>query len=103
MDSLNHFINQIILFIMKIFTVLFCSLSIQACTQSKNTKGMNQSNSIEYNQTLPTNIKEENTTENIHQKKNSVPSVKKDTILNNIQNKIIIASYDGFAKKNTEN
>ncbi|AQW95510.1 hypothetical protein CMU59_14225 [Elizabethkingia anophelis] len=102
MDSLNHFINQIILFIMKIFTVLFCSLSIQACTQSKNTKGMNQSNSIEYNQTLPTNIKEENTTENIHQKKNSVPSVKKDTILNNIQNKIIIASYDGFAKKNTE-
>lgn len=68
---------------MKSLFILFGFFTLQTCNQSKSEQKLEVNTSIEYRELA--NVETE-----------------RDTILNNIQEKITVASYDGFAKRNTQ-
>lgn len=68
---------------MKTLIILYGFLTLQTCNQNQNAEKTNSIYPLEYRQTVTTNAKQ-------------------DTILNNIQKKITVASYDGFAKRDTQ-
>jgi hypothetical protein len=104
MDIFNHFINQIKQFIMKLIIILCSFLTLQTCNKTKSEQINKSKKSVEYR--LDTEkVKEENNTIPLDTKITESKvndSVEKDTILNNIQLKITTATYESFAKSNTQ-
>lgn len=95
---------------MKTLIILCSFLALQTCNQTKNKQKSEKNTPVEYRETVVLNSEKENSTPTNTNDENQpiAIDVKKsdkaiqDTILNNIQEKITTASYDGFAKRNTK-
>ncbi len=91
---------------MKTLIILYSFLALQNCNQTKNEQKTEKNTSVEYRETVAPNSEKENgvpaKTNDENQHLSISNKALQDTILNNIQEKIIAASYDGFAKRNTK-
>lgn len=95
---------------MKTLIILCSFLALQTCNQTKNEQKSEKNTPVEYRETVVLNTEKENSTPTNTNDENQPIAIDvknsdkalQDTILNNIQEKITTASYDGFAKRNTK-
>jgi len=100
---------------MKTLIILTSFLTLQTCNQTKNEQKTPDSNtSVEYREAIDQEkklsvddnlgepIKNNKVEKDLTSEKNIIEPINKDTILDNIQEKITDALYDGFAVRNTK-
>ncbi|MDR2407326.1 MAG: hypothetical protein LBE13_04330 [Bacteroidales bacterium] len=95
MDGFNFIINKIILCIMKTLFFLLGLLMFQTCNpQKQSIELLSVTDVVEYweKSAIGSEVSHEE----------SLTTIQNDTLLNNIQEKITLASYEGFVKNNTQ-